>query len=268
MTVQKIKSILNVFGMKPETILKAFGKVAPKYASFLGNASAAGYGSNEILNFLKSKFSSKNEKEAEDHAQLERRKEGGNARADERAASTLQTQRSDSRDLLSKGASAIGNIGAAALGGAAIPAAMQGINSFLGQREDQQQPQQDQAQPTQQAQPINKAPSNGQATPTGQPNHNPASSFISQFPELAKYIESEIAKGASPQEAASTARARKLLRPIIDKIESGIGEKFEDLISRLYPGKVKETSGSSNQKNESEDLGAALRDLISMIKGK
>lgn len=268
MTTQKIKSILNVFGIKPETVLQAFEKVAPKYAPFLSKAAAIGHAPSEILGFLKNKFSGKGDREAADNEQLERRIASGNARPDEKASSSLYNQRSEGREIGRGALSALGGIGAAAAGGAAIPLAAQGISSLIGQGDNTQQAQPiPQAQPQSQPNPLTQqvaSPPHSQPTATTKPTHNPASSFITQFPELAKYIESEIDKGASPQEAASTAKARKLLRPIIDKIENQVGEKFEDLIGRLYPSSAKKASSKGGE----EDLGASLKELINMIRGK
>lgn len=212
-----IGSILNK--VVPFNIaLQALEKVSPKLKSFISGAAAAGYASNEILDFLRSEYTNQNESKE-------------NLRPDQEAAinrrATEERGEKNIRRAATLAGGLAGGLGASALTkgiSAAAPAAISAVASGESGQGDQP-----------------GAPTNPQSPSPIAPNEktqpqpiNMASKLIAQFPQLGKFLDGQISQGVNPVEAAANARKNRLLSPVISKIEGDIDESFEDLIGRLY----------------------------------
>lgn len=217
-----IGSILNK--VVPFNIaLQALEKVSPKLKSFISGAAAAGYGSSEILDFLRSEYTNQNESKE-------------NLRPDQEAAinrrATEERGEKNIRRAATLAGGLAGGLGASALTKGisdAAPAAISAVTS--GESDQGDQP----ADPTNPQSPFQKSPSPIAPDEKTQPQPiNMASKLIAQFPQLGKFLDEQIAQGVNPVEAAANARKNRLLSPVISKIEGDIDESFEDLIGRLY----------------------------------
>jgi hypothetical protein len=122
-TIGKLSKIFKA-PLSSGLILKAVGKIAPHLGSFVSGAYTAGYAADQILDFIRNKYSTPEEKR--DRAQLTERANAGVARPDERAALSRQEQATapfETAGSLSKiGAQFAGGMGAV---GSSINAAEQ-----------------------------------------------------------------------------------------------------------------------------------------------
>lgn len=226
----QITKLLNAPGIASNVLLKAVQKIAPGIGPFVAGAQAAGYVSDQVVDFLRNKYMSPQERTK--RAELEDRSSQGVARPDERAELARFQQRGAPVDAFANAA----KLGSRLIGG-------------LGSAAQAEQLDQQSNQSQQTSQPETQAQAKGP---------DMSSSFLSQYPELGKFIQGQISIGSSPQEAAMNARKKRLLSPIISKIEGQVGEKFEDVVSRLFP--------SQNAKG-ADQIEQSLMALLQSIKG-
>lgn len=100
--INKILPLLNHL-IPAGLAYKGLQQVDPRIGKFLGYATAAGYGTNQIIDFLRSEFSGQGQNDS-------------NLRPDEQATKTILEQQRRPVDLLKKGAVAAASLGAGGLG--------------------------------------------------------------------------------------------------------------------------------------------------------
>lgn len=112
MSLEKVGKILSVPDILESGFkLKAVSKILPSINPFIQSAVAAGYGANQIVDFLKQKLF--NQRESRDYERLSSRDRAGLARPDEKAALSKYDKRADRFETLS----AIGKVGGEIAGG-------------------------------------------------------------------------------------------------------------------------------------------------------
>lgn len=204
--------------------VKGLEKVSPKLKSFLGGATAAGYSANEAIDFLRDQFSRPHMKQP-----------GSGARPDEQAA----FNRRQHEEAPQRAAQGVASIGAAGLGGLGA-AALTGAGQIANQVTSNQQPDQSSQQP------------------------GGFLEFIKQNPELGSYIDSLIQQGIDPIQAASQAKKHRKFSPLVQSIESQMGQSFEDLIAQLFQGSQGSQNQRSSQPEGDSELIAALQQILKM----
>lgn len=242
--------------------LDALKNINPKFKSFILGASAAGYSTEKILDFLKNEYTNQNESQEgmrpDQKAAINRR------RLEEKGGRDLKTAAIAGASLagglgvsaLTAGAGALSKAApkvAAAARAAAAPKAPLNALSKGAAAVAGSAPQSAAAVAPQ------VVPQVAAAAPQAA---NMASKLMQNFPQLSKFLDGEIAKGIAPIQAAANARNNKMLNPIVQKIESGINEKFEDLIGRLYANVS--SGGKSSAGGNDAALLASLQNLLKM----
>lgn len=200
---------------------KGLSKINPKIGKYLAAATAAGYGADEAIGYLRDQLG------GEDNQQ--------GLRPDEQAANSRVSQSGQIPKAIGKAA----QIGASAAGyglaASAVPEVIGGL--FGGQEEQAPSPEKQQvpSQPSQQE---------GQNFQSAQ-QQNPIAQYS---PELFQFIEQHIQSGRSPLEAGALARlpGNKFDR-IISKIERDSGMKFSDILEKIYGGKIGSQQASQRQ---------------------
>lgn len=239
-------------------------KLNPNYQNFLTNAAAAGFSTHEVISYITDLFGSPGSKQTKKDLSAE------SARPDEKAAAQT-LHRSEMPERLIKGAAgAVGRVG----GIAAVPGLIgKGISALqgIGNQSSQQQ------QASQAASPNTGGAgqgTSGRLSPQSQqnpPGYNPAASLLRQFPDLGKFMQDQIAKGLDVQSAVSLARNKKLLAPIIKRIENEMGEDFGAFASRLFGDSQQQGSsqfGAVQGKSQFLDGLNQLAGMIQSLKGK
>lgn len=234
--------------------MKALTRINPKFKNFFTEAASYGIDTNRAIDYLTDRFSNPSTQQFE--GQLEQGANQGTLRPDEMAARSEISNANIPSKLLK---------GAASFGGAGLA---------LGSGESDQQEQAAQAASPNSGgagQATQGGPSPQPQAPAQQPQgnppgFNPASSFLIQFPELGKFMEEQIAQGIDPQSAAALARKKRLLAPIIQKIEKKTREDFGQLASRLFGGSQQQ--GSSQGKSQFLEGLNQLAGMIQSLKGK
>lgn len=249
-----IGSILSGVG-----ILDALKNINPKFKSFILGASAAGYSTEKILDFLRSEYTNQNESKEDirpdEEAAINRRG------LEERTGKTLKT-------AAIAGASLAGGLGVSALtagAGALSKAAPKVAGAAAAAKKAPLNSLSKGAAAVAGSAPQAAAVAPQVAAQAAPQMANMASKLMQNFPQLSKFLDGEIAKGIAPIQAAANARNNKMLNPIVQKIESGINEKFEDLIGRLYAN-VKPQSNSGGQLYSGGNDAALLSSLQNLLK--
>lgn len=188
---------------------KGLGKVSPKIGKYLSTATAAGYGAEEALDYLRQ--------------QLGGESPDKNLRPDEQAANARVGQGAQIPNAIGKAA----QIG---LGATGIGTAGHVIGSLFGAGqggpEEGNQPQ------------ASQIPSQ----PSEQPKQvSPDQVNIAQYsPDLLAFIEHWLGQGEDPATAASVAKNNpknySKFKRAIDKIEQDTGVDFVELITQMYKG--------------------------------
>lgn len=278
MTLLNLEKILGVTNIKPEILLKAVGKVVPKFIPFISQASAAGYAGVQILDFLRGKIGSKGKREKERIGELQERENAGNIRPDERATISLNRQRNEGIDILKRGAGLAASLGGATL---AKHLATKGASELQKAAESESAASSKEAPPTEvpatdftpRDRVLKAAPEQlpkeqkHQLQPQAAQSINPLNQIqelIAQFPELGRFIDQQMSQGVSPREAALAARKKHLLVPIIKRIEGTIGIPFVDAIEQLFSGQRSQGNSEKGQ----DPIEQSLVELIQKIRGK
>lgn len=244
MNPKKVKDVLNAPGIGAETILNAAKKIAPKLVPFIAGASSAGYAADQVLDFLKNQFISPKEKR--ERASLTERVGSGVARPDEAANLSRMERKAAPFENAQQGIRM-----ASQLAG--------GLASLGGQPQQQEEPKKQEAPPQLTQEEISQLPgqpkqlparglgqglpvvnqrAQGMAAPQPQEqsrSFNPLAAIIGQFPQLGQFLDEQIKAGKEPREAAILAKKKRLLSPIVGKIEKDVGQAFEDMIATLFP---------------------------------
>jgi hypothetical protein len=239
--INKILPFLNKL-LPPALAIKGIGSIDPRLQKFLTGAAAAGFGTDQAIDFLRSKFDSGSGQQ-------------GTERPDEAAGRKQVEQSNVAPNALQSAASLAGGVagGLGALG--------------LGSAQQAQQPQPQIAQqPSPQPQ---SAPQPQNENPQGQHqarSYNPGAGFISQHPELGAYLDELMKKGNSPKQAAEMARASRKFGALVSQIENEIGQDFPSLIDQLFnPSKP----GSSPKKStRGQDLVSSFNRLSELLKAR
>lgn len=267
----KITKVLNAPGIASDYILKAVSKIAPGIGPFITGAGAAGFVSDQIVDFLRNKYLSKEERR--NKARLEERSTEGTARPDERAELARMEQRGGPAEALST----ISKVGSRVVGGLSqikhasdlqksaqsesaastkeaspteVPATDSTPRDKVLKAAPEQVPQEQQQIPSQSKQ----APNAGESVER----------IIAQFPELGRFIDQQMSSGKSPRESALLARQRKLFLPIINQIESRAGIAFPDIVEKIFT----DQKGQGHSQKGPDPIEQSLIELIQKIKGK
>lgn len=112
MSIEKAEKILNAPDLLESGLkLKAISKILPNINPFIQGAVTAGYGANQIIDFLKEKLYSA--KERREYSRLSERERSGIARPDERLELSKYDRRQDTFDVVG----GLGRVGASIAGG-------------------------------------------------------------------------------------------------------------------------------------------------------
>jgi hypothetical protein len=203
-------------------------KLNSNYQKFFTNASAAGFGAGEIINYLENIFT--NPEQRQQRKSLEN---NPNLRPDE-AANLSQVQRSEAPLNVAKAIpGVIGKAGAIGAAASAAPDLLKKGLELLGG--NKQLPKNETSAETNQK-PVEESPS------------TPFDNFLSQHPELGAFIQKQLKSGFTPPDAALKAKAVPKFRPSISKIEGDIGQPLENILSQLFGGSQENQGQSMTQK--------------------
>ena len=205
--------------------VKGLEKIDPRFKKFFASAAGAGFGIDQAMGYLRSKFSGSGKTQT-----------NMNLRADEQANQALVRQ-SHERPQAAGNALRTG----AALGGAAL-GGLTGLGlGTVAELSDQQQmePEQpidmnaaeDQAMALEQNY-NQKAQENGQGIP--QPTQDPFLELAKFDVNLASLFEEQIQNGRTPIEAAAIAQNSSKFGKIISSIEKKTKMSFIDIVEKLF----------------------------------
>jgi len=243
--------------------VKGLESLDPRFKKFFGTGIAAGYGTNELLGYLRSKFQTEGEKA--NKSQLQERVASGMARPEERAGLSEIEHAEAPGDVLQTagalGAGALAGAGAAGLlgKGAQAATAMQGLKQKVGQAatpvtqaykaqeglatpviagraiaQAQQAPHRLQA-----ALKAKNGPQTAlQTTQAAQAVPTALDMLKRNNPEIGAFFESEIKKGKDPLTAAAKAREKPSLKTPIMEMEAENELPFEGIIAHIFGGNV------------------------------
>jgi len=246
-------------------------KINQNFSNFFSKAAAAGYGSNQIIQFLQGLY--QNPIAKAEKGRLHEGAEKGTLRPDEQE-SLQEITRSEMPERIAKGAAnlalSLGGAGVAATQGPALLQKAAGVIGALGG--GGASPQQGQAQPQAPGPaPAQAAASQPQQTP--QPAAQPSTQaggmgavlqkFISQYPDIGKALDKKLTSGKSIREAALEVKNSKLYKSLTKKIEDDMGQPFEDLLEQLFGSSAgqsapKQSSGNTALVNALDRAAKAL----------
>lgn len=247
--------------------VKGLSKVDPRMAKFLTNATAAGFGTDAALSFLRNKLGIKGAKDQEN--QLQAGSAEGTLRPDEGAALEGVNETNRGLDLLQKGVS----VGAGLAGGIA------GDNEMAQSTIEQPAnfgPGSDFPGAETKIYNTTKVPANfgpGSDFPgaetkiTSSVKGRPAGlqGLMDKHPELGNFLDASIRKGLSPAQAVSEAKKVKSLIPSISNVENEVGS-LEEALSFFFQGSSKGRGQSGSSPGQS-DLIQAM-DRLTQLLGK
>jgi len=222
-------------------------KVNKNFSNFFSKAAAAGYGSNQVIQFLQGLYSNpvaEGEKE-----RLNAGMSKGTLRPDEQE-SLQEIERSQTPAEIAKGAGnlafSLGGAGLAVTKGPAILKKASGaIGKFFGKEEVAKKTVKG-VKNAAKAASSSAAPVAEVATATQAPQAaNALQSFVSQYPQLGKALNKHVQAGMGMKDAAIQVKKNKMYSPITKKIESDMGQPFEDLVGQLFGGSEGESQGSA-----------------------
>lgn len=203
---------------------KALEKVSPQMKNFITGAGAAGYGSEQILDFLRNNINP----EGEDAS--------GGGRADEQANRARQQFEEQPKRLAQTGATL-----GAALGGGALGAALGGAGEVAqaaaapqaqGQAEEKKVPLAERV-----AEDV-RLQQGGTPQQTQAPiPATAAQNFISQHPDVGGALDQLISQGLDPGSAAAQLKQDRKFANTIASIEQRVGQDFVSLINQIFEGK-------------------------------
>jgi hypothetical protein len=238
MMLKQALSLLNQF-VPVGIAMKGLQKVNPKLKRFLGTSAALGYGANEIIEFLREKAQSVGERQF--RSSLQERVSNGMARPDEGANLERLNQSALPGNLLqgaaASGIGALGGLGAAGM-------INKGAKSTI-------------------------TPLIEQTTPQASGEEKPGiENLFKQYPQLGKAINAEMSKGSPIEIAAREVKKKKLLKPIISKIENQVGQPFEDVVSQLFYGFGERQQPSASSSGAGQQRLDAVLSRIFAARGK
>lgn len=240
--INKILPILGISKIVPEDLVKkGLEKINPKFRKVFGEAEKYGYPAGAVLGFLRSEMGGGSQEPVNPQE-----------RPDISANKELKRQ----SQLPQRLAGAVGNVaGGAALGGLS-GAALGGLSSVMSNPESSQQSP-EQVQP--QTKPQPQSPE--QQKPGG------FQTFLDKHPELGRFLDMLIGKGMEPKQAALEAKKQSKLIPMIQDIESNIGQSLEDLMGQLFQGTDKFKGSGKQQSQGKTEFLQGLDQLSQMIQG-
>lgn len=293
--VSKILPFLN--NLIPSALaMKGLSKIDPRFEKFFTNSLAAGFGTDQAISFLRNKFSGGGPSTDSFMNETQERVGQGIARPDEAAA--LQDVQASQRlpNALQKGVSLATGLGAGLAGNEDepvvedsprkpdidIPADFGPNSNFPGAKTitkyGKEHPvkfgnklpvlNQRESATAERAPLKNVPPQQAAQSAPQQSNLSAFQRFIKQYPDLGKALDKRIGKGMGIREAASDVKQSKLYKPVTKKIESDLGQPFEDLLEQLIgasPG-----SAPQQQQPQQQDGGPgneALMQVLSRLTG-
>jgi flagellar biosynthesis GTPase FlhF len=143
--IANIQKIVGAGGLGADLILKGISKIAPGLGSFVLGARSAGYAADQVVDFLKSKFTTAEEKR--NLARLSEKSAQGTARPDQRAELSQFEQSMAPFET----AGSIGKVGLQAYGGKQVANVEANQQQQAQQMQEQEMAMQQQAQQQQQA---------------------------------------------------------------------------------------------------------------------
>lgn len=206
-------------------------KINPNFSSFFQNAVSAGFGSNEIISFMQNLFH--NPSQSNERSRLQ---SGGGLRPDEEEASSA-IHRAEEPERIIKGAAKVaGTIGGIGLAASKIPGLVKsGLAATSTKKSSKEKNKSsDQKEEPSTTEQVNPSESKSKKQPLG------FAEFIKQYPELGNFFDISINHNGTPiQDAVAMAREKKLLNPIISRIEKDIGQSMEEILSQFFQGSQK-----------------------------
>jgi hypothetical protein len=231
-------------------------KINPNFSNFFAKATAAGYGTNQIMSFLQDVFS--NPSATAEKNRLGKGISEGTLRPDEEAAAHAIHRAEAPERALKKAGTLATSVGGVGLGVTKLPGLIkQGValaSQMMGKGG--------------QAAPAQENAGSSQEAPS-----TPADQFLRSHPELGNYLDGLISQGMSPIEAAQKAKSNPRWGATIDKIEGDIGQDFISLIAQIFGIDLNQRSGGqanqtspqgSNQSGGDSELIAALQQILKM----
>ena len=192
-------------------------KINENYSNFFKKATAAGFGTNEIVSFMENLF--QNPAGQAEKSRLQQGQAQGSLRPDELAGSQAIHSSEQPGRFLKGAANVATKIGAAGYGATQLPELLKKGLGALG------------------------AMGLGNQAKTEKPLSEETSEsiggfeeFMKQNPELGSFLQKAIEAGQSPEDAAMRAKGVKKFRDAIANIEDSVGQPFESLLSQLFQG--------------------------------
>ena len=229
-------------------------KINENFSNFFAKATAAGFGTNQIVSFMQDIFS--NPSAQAEKKRLNKGVSEGTLRPDEEAAAQSIHRAEGPERALKRGAGLAATAGGIGLGVAQLPGLIKKGAGILGGLLNQGKQSQEQQNQTNEQEP--KQPGGFQE-------------FIKQNPELGAYLDSLMQKGLDPVKAASEAKKNRKFGPLVQSIEGQMGQSFEDMISQLFQGSQgngQNTSQSGNATPAMTQFMAALQEFKKLRSGK
>lgn len=220
MTLAKILPLLNRL-IPSGLAIKGLQKLNPNIGKFVTNATALGFGVDQILGYVRDQVEPMQVEGRPDERASERRVQQG--KAPERA---------------------LGSLGKAAIGGAAIGTALGQLPQVLG----------------------NMFEGNEENVPNQDMQKNPIEAYSK---ELHNFIVSNLnhpRQKSDPKTVAMSAFQNKIFQPIIKDIQKDFGVNFEDLVQQLYGQNQQQASQSQDipqqQAQQSQGLDPEIAQLL------
>lgn len=230
--MKRILPLLNKL-LPPGLAFKGLQKLDPKIGRFLTSATAAGYGTNETLNFMRDMFTP-NQEQTDPGAPLFKQAEQRNV--------------SEQRNISNKLNTAIGTGVGLAAGGSTLQAGGSLLSGMMGgSSEEQQTPRKPLALPS----PQDPIGSEEQETPPS-PEEPPVQEVFditsiedleSVSPELAKYVQHWLSKGMIPETIAKS-MGETLLMPRVQELEQSTGKSFLEILKGISGNRKKRGEAS------------------------
>jgi len=196
-------------------------KLNPTMQKFIGYGAAAGYGTDEILDFLRSKMESQGYGALK--GKLQEGEASGTLRPDERATKERMRQTEMAPDIAQAALSTGAGLAGGLLG--------KGFSKISG---SQQNPSSQQS-----ANPQTPIAPQAQGTPQqqqSQPRQPSPEDFLEQYsPELAKAVHMRVQQGSLPKDVAFRLKNKPgTLKNAINLLEQDTKRDFEDVIGQIY----------------------------------
>ncbi len=224
--------------------IEALKKFSPQVKNFIGYGLAAGYGTDQILDFMRSKMES--ESFGAEKERLEKGVQQGGLRPDEQAASAQISENERLPNLIEGGAKLAGRVAGGALGS--------GLLGGIGDNEES--PVQDQNPQPATPNPIaSQEPQQLQKPPKQQQEKG----FLDQFPQLMQAAQKGLQEGLSPENVYQALMKHPSY--------SGLVKKYEESEGRSFLENIYEISGQKGQSGQNQPSSSQER-LLKILQSR